>query len=428
MRAFSVRFDEKNLTGNAGLTHFGKFIKKLGILKLVEEHVHIQRGANAEYRISEIVVITMLGVFSGAKHISHLKTLKNDFVLRKIFKWVAFPVTSTFGRIFKLFKWSNCVELSKVEDIARRKVWKKKWFGRITLDFDSSVKGVFGNQEGARVGYNPKKKGQKSYHPLFCFIAETYECLHNWFRSGDAYTSNGVVEFTKECIEKIPKRVWKIRVRGDSGFFGGDFLSYLESISAEYCIKVKLKGLNVLLSGKKWRKIRSFPGFESTEFLYQCNGWKDSRRFVAVRFLKNVKTDGLLFPQYEYEYFCYVTNMGLTPMGTHKFYKKRATSENWIEWCKNQMAAGNILTDDFWANSAIFQTCILAYNVMVWMMRLTDSKGYHEEPDTIRFWLIHVPGRLLTGNGQLVLKLSKNYVYKERWKRIDQGIEILDFA
>ena len=44
------------------------------------------------------------------------------------------------------------------------KVWDKKWFGRVTLDLDSSVKTVYGNQEGANVGYNPHKKGKKSYH------------------------------------------------------------------------------------------------------------------------------------------------------------------------------------------------------------------------------------------------------------------------
>lgn len=81
---------------------------------------------------------------------------------------------------------------------------------------DSTVKGVFGSQEGARKGFNSKKKGQKSYHPLLCFIAETRECLHNWFRSGDAYSANGCTEFMKECIEKLPKRVWKIIVRADS--------------------------------------------------------------------------------------------------------------------------------------------------------------------------------------------------------------------
>ena len=78
----------------------------------------------------------------------------------------------------------HCHELSETEAETRKCAWSKKWFPRITLDMDSTVIGITGSQEGAEKGYNPKKKGQKSYHPLLCFIAETREYLYNWFRAG----------------------------------------------------------------------------------------------------------------------------------------------------------------------------------------------------------------------------------------------------
>jgi hypothetical protein len=167
-------------------------------------------------------------VLAGAKHLSHLVILRYDSVLRKIFKWDRFPDETTFGRIFRLFSPKNCKELSDVESIIRKKVWSKKWFGKITLDMDSTVKGVYGNQQGAEKGYNPKKRGQKSYHPLLCFIAETRECLHNWFRPGNTYSANGCVEFMKECFARLPKRIWHVEVRGDSAFFDGDLFDFLE--------------------------------------------------------------------------------------------------------------------------------------------------------------------------------------------------------
>ena len=79
---------------------------------------------------------------------------------------------------------------------------------------------VDGDQEGAMAGYNPKKKGQKSYHPLMAFVSEAKEVLHSWFRCGSAYTGNGVVEFMKECMVCVRKRV-KVLFRGDSGFLMG---------------------------------------------------------------------------------------------------------------------------------------------------------------------------------------------------------------
>ena len=431
MRKYYVTFTEKNLTGNAGLVHLGRFAEKLGIQKMLDKIITIERAPTANYRVSEAVTMLMMGVLAGIKHMAHLIIVKNDNVLRAIFRWDKFPDATTFGRIFRLFSPRHCVELADVENMARRKVWSKKWFGKITLDMDSTVRGVYGSQEGAEKGYNPKKKGQKSYHPLLCFIAENRECLHNWFRAGGVYSANGCVEFMKECFARLPKGVWQVVVRADSAFFHGGLLDFLEEKGSQYIIKVKLKGLEKLLERQQWRKVKNRPGFESTEFEFKCSDWKRPRRFVAIReVIINEPEEDALFEcsKIQYDYFCYVSNLNLSPWKTHKRYGQRATSENWIEWCKNQIGAGSILTQDFWANSAIFQSSILAYNLLAWMMWLNNEDGFNEEPNTIRMILINVPARLITRSRQWVVKLSKNYAYKKRWQRLENSILQLNFA
>jgi len=92
------------------------------------------------------------------------------------------------------------------------------------------------------------------------------------------------------------------------------------------------------------------------------------------------------------------------------------------------MASGTIRTQDFWANSAIFQTAILAYNLMVWMMWLNTKTIFHEEPNTIRSWLIQVPAKLISRSRQLILTLSEDYVFKERWVEIEESISTLKLA
>lgn len=427
MRKFKVEFTEKNLTGNAGLTQLGKFTEKLGIAKMIEKRVSISRASNADHSVADVILILMMGVLAGAKRMSHLAVLEGDTVLRTLFEWTIFPAASTLGRIFKLFNQKHCQELSEVESDARKKVWGKKWFGRITFDMDSTVKGVTGNQEGADKGYNPKKRGQKSYNPLLCFVAETRECFHNWFRPGSSYTGNGAADFMRECFSRLPKRVWKVFVRADSGFFNGDLLDFLESKSSEYLIKVKMKNLGQLLMAQTWHKVKNKPGMESTEFTYKCGGWKKERRFTAIR-IEVGEAGDTLFPVPKYEFFCYVTNLNFTPLGVHKCYGQRATSENWIDWCKNQMASGSILTQDFWANSAIFQSCILAYNLMVWMMLLHTKTCLGAEPATIRFWLIQVPARLIRTSRRWILKLSECYFFQAEWRSLEDFIDHLEFA
>lgn len=422
MEHFKIEFSEKDLTGNAGLTHMGRFLKKLNVHQLLKSMISIERGPTAEYQVADIIIMLIIGILSGAKHISHLAILREDSVIKKLFGWIKFPVDSTIGRILKLFTQKTCHELSKVEETIRRKVWNKKWFGRVTLDLDSSVKTVYGNQEGANVGYNPHKKGKKSYHPIYCFIAETRECLHNWFRDGSAFSANGSVEFVKECFAKLPIRIWKIFVRADSAFFNGSFFDYLESQQSLYLVKVKMKNLVEILEKQTWKKVRNQEGFESCEFDYQCSSWKKSRRFLGIR--EKIIVDG----EETYRNFCYVTNDNLTPWKAHKKYGKRAASENWIEWCKGQMASGSILTNQFWANDAIFQTCILTYNLVLWMMFLVYGDKLRQEPDTIRFWLIHVPAKLIVRSRQFVLKLSKNSVIRKRWMDIDQFLEQICFV
>ena len=66
----------------------------------------------------------------------------------------------------------------------------------ITLDADSTVKSICGSQEGAAKGYNMTKKGAKNYHPLLVFVSEMKLLYHTWFRTGSAYTSNGIVDFS----------------------------------------------------------------------------------------------------------------------------------------------------------------------------------------------------------------------------------------
>jgi len=252
------------------------------------------------------------------------------------------------------------------------------------------------------------------------FVAETKEVLHSWFRCGSAYTGNGVVAFMKECMAYMNKGV-RVIFRGDSGFFTGELLEYLESISGGYLIKVKLKNLVRLLEAQEWEDVKEERGWEQADFWYQCAGWNRARRFVAVRQL--VKIEKGLFEMPVYEYFCYVTTERLSPMEAHRCYGKRATCETWIEECKSQMNAGHLRTGEFLANAALFQCAVLAYNLLKWMALLTGGVVKQWEVKTMRLWLIRVAGKLIKGSRQLTLKLPEKFLHQEEW-RVWEGMSL----
>ena len=130
----------------------------------------------------------------------------------------------------------------------------------------------------------------------------------------------------------------------------------------------------------------------------------------------------------DYEVFCYVTTLDWQPWNIHRYYGQRGTSENWIQWCKGQMGAASMLTQDFWANSALFQVCLLAYNLLVWLLWLTRRQKLGEEPETVRGWLIRVPAKLVRHARRLVLKVSAAGDAQEQWQAVEDGLAELQFA
>lgn len=236
-------------------------------------------------------------------------------------------------------------------------------------------------------------------------------------RCGNAYTSNGVVEFIKQLLAHLPVGN-RIIFRGDSGFFSGALLDLLERFGHGYLIKVKLKGLVRLLSCQLWEEVPNQPGWEQCEFLHQCGKWKIARRFVAVQREKpkNPNAESVLFEIKEYDYFAYVISEKLTPWQTHKSYGQRATCETWIEEAKNQMALAHFKTDDFWANSALFQCAIFAYNTVRWMALCSGDKLLRRwEPATISTFIVRTAGKLITGSRQLKLLVTQWHLYDTQW-------------
>jgi len=238
----SSRFSEKRLTGRAGLILVARFARKLGLGRLIDEKVHLERGANVRYSLGKILTGITLGVVSGCRHISHLCELTADEVFMKTQGWKSFPVVSAITRVLERFRMVHCVELAEVQRMLGQKVWNKRWFGVVHLDLDSSSKSAYGHQQGVARGHNTERPHKPMLNPLFAFIAQTGECLNCWLRPGNTHSANGSVAFLRETLARLPKRVWKVLVRADSAFFSIEFLSELHRRCCGYVVKVKIRG------------------------------------------------------------------------------------------------------------------------------------------------------------------------------------------
>jgi len=251
--------------------------------------------------------------------------------------------------------------------------------------------------------------------------------LNSWFRTGSAYTSNGVTDFMRQTLASLPATVQKVFFRADSGFFNGQLFDLLEENGHEYLVKAKLTNtIKQRLSEQIWKEIDGHTAV--CEFAYQAHGWSTARKMYAVRIVKEfVEKD--FFGKVEsipvYEYFCYCTNLkGLTTLKIHALYGERAESENWIENTKNQLCAGQTITNDFHVNDILWQLSVMAYNISVLMRYDADWKTWKQEPKSFREWFIAVPGKVVTNARKTTVKMSKHYIFAKQWVRLADKIPI----
>ena len=81
--------------------------------------------------------------------------------------------------------------------ILRERVWQQCDFRfyQIRINIDTTVKIVYGNQQGARKGHNTKHRGKEGLRPILCFIEETREYLLGKLRKGTTVDGKEAASF-----------------------------------------------------------------------------------------------------------------------------------------------------------------------------------------------------------------------------------------
>lgn len=419
-------FTAGKLTNFSGILPVFKFLHKIGLNTLLDQELSLKDKSNQTYSLKQILNAVILGVLSGADRMIKIEYFTLDPLVQKLLALSKQIDADTLRTHFKKFTMKHSTQLQLINAKLSGRIHKKLKTSSDILDLDSSVKTVYGKQEGAKKGFNSTHKGKRSYHPQLAFLNSTKECFLAWLRPGDTHSVNNASEFIKQALALLPSGIKHLMIRADRGYFDGKLLDVLEAyINFTYIIKVKLKNLESLLRKQEWESIPGMPKWEMTEFMYKAKSWTKERRFVAVRKFERMDYENSFFPTPHYSYFCYVTNIVDSPLQIHALYGDRAESENWIEHIKNQLFAGRILTQNFWTNEAVFLLSVMAYNMSVWMRKLTHHKAWRQEPLTFRSWFIQIAGKVLRRSRQTHLSMYQAYYHKKWWKEIDEKIDSL---
>jgi hypothetical protein len=369
---------------------------------------------NTEYYTSELIISLLYPVIFGLERIESTQFLKYNGLFHFLTGLKSHPNVTTVRRFLSRLGRYGLSGLVHLHDRYRQRLIHEPIpSSKFYFDCDTTVLTVYGKQEKAEKGYNPKKRGRRSYQPLFCFEGRTGDCWAGALYSGDTHPASVIIPMLEEVLTKLPPEIQKKFFRGDKAFFDGKLVNFLEIHGVRYAIVARLtKPIKRRIPGLKYHRPRKSSSIAVAEFHYQPYRWKKKHRFIVIRRTvpKEPSRQLSLFKLKNYTYQVIVTDLKLTPLNVWRFYNRRATAELIIRELKEGYATGKIPTKFFEANSAFFQITLLAYNLLNWFKRMCLPPKYRRMTiESLRHRLLVVPAELIHPQGRPVLKLSERY-------------------
>jgi hypothetical protein len=326
---------------------------------------------------SMMMGILML-LFIGFNRIWHFVYIRLDAMLCGFFKITRLPAASTFWRYVDSLGINQANSLLKVMSILRERVWQLCGFEfyRIRVNIDTTVKTVYGNQQGARKGHNTTHRGKEGLRPVLCFIEETREYLLGNLRQGKTISAKetaAVIVGIKACL---PGCVQEVLLRADGEFLSREAVQ--AALQSGFDFIIANRGCNPTFDPCRWYRPWKRKAIEFNSCIYHPGGWDRPFRFVAMRIAKDLEDTSnqpqqcVLFEDDNYTYRIFCTSLAGKAHEVIIEYDNRADVENLVGEAKRE-GLDMIPSAKFKTNYAFFQVVMLAYNIWRYMKMIAQQ-------------------------------------------------------
>ncbi|NNF95656.1 MAG: IS1380 family transposase [Halobacteria archaeon] len=423
-----LRFEDQRLTSFSGLVVFQKLFEHLALkdrLRRCFKHLDV----SPIYGHASIILLLIVHLLLGYRELRHLRYYEDDPLVRRLLGLKRLPDVATISRQLATMDSRSVEHLQQLQQALVLDRLRLLALRRITMDFDGSVIGTGRFAEGTAIGFNRKKKGQRSYYPLFCTIAQTGQVLAVLHRSGNVHDSNGAQAFILNCIEEVQKALpgITIEVRMDGAFFSDAIVSALDEAEIEYTISVPFERFAQLKekieNRRRWNRLdNQHDFFESS---WKPASWNVRYRFVFVRqrvkvqYKQPVQLDLFIPYEYGFAFKVVLTNKKLTAAKVVTFHNGRGSQEGIFAELKSQNQLGYVPTNTWRGNQVFLLSAVLAHNLSRELQMITRSPSrttLEKRPalrdfaqlNTLRQRVIQRAGRLIRPQGRLTLSMSAN--------------------
>lgn len=423
---YHVNWDtEAAVTPHGQIAFFAQYLHTADLFSRWCSDCPLDYVSNNAPEVSDVLGTLLLSVLSGHTRYNHISSIYGDVVSAQVLGVDKTVSSDSARRALKRMNEASCAQWQQDH---LRKTYESLLTKPYILDIDTSVKPLYGSQEGAVKGYNPKKPGRPSHSYHTYFVGTLRLVLdvevHPGNESAALYTRPGFWRL----MECLPPNLWPYLIRGDIGFGNEGMMTECENRGRKYLFKLKQTGnVKVLirqLEGVSGDWSDAGDGWQGCKAKLKLDGWSKDRQLIVLRRCKRKRgeqkelvahsdeqqqgefafvqlvTNGL-----EYEYAVLVTNLDAEILTIAQLYRDRSDCENVFDELKNHWGWAGFTTQDLKRSQIMARIIAQAYNWWTVYCRLATPQK-HSEAITSRPMFFETIGRLVQSAGQRRIRLT----------------------
>jgi DDE family transposase len=414
---------EAPLTPIGQASFFIEFLKASGVFDALVADCPLDYTSPNAPNKRDVLGTAVLSMLSGHKRYAHIASLRADGVLPELLGLTRVMSEDAVRRGLKAIPDTEGIRwLSGHLDYCTAPLLGEDW----VLDVDTTIKPLYGHQEGAELGYNPKKPGRPSHVYHSYMLANVRLVLDVEVMSGNKHTSNHSAPGLWALLDRVGRDCWPTLLRGDKSFSSDALMSDCEARGLPYLLRLRLtnnvkRAIERMAGSGGWKN--AGQGWEGIKEWLQLSGWSQARRVILLRrrikeqLAHNHRDDitgqlRLSFAEIDkgevYEYAALVTSLDAEILTLGQLYRDRADCENIFDELKNQWGWGGFTTHDLARCRLAARLVALVYNWWNLFVRLAEPTR-HLEAITSRPLLLTSIAERLRHARQTTLRIASTH-------------------
>jgi len=424
----ALKFENHALTSFAGLVLFQQLFAVLDLKTRLRRCFRGQDGGKA-FGPATIFLQLIVHIVLGFRELREAAAYRDDPMVQRLLGLQRLPDVATISRMLKD---ADPQTVQRLRRLLAEMIFQRTaalGLARITLDFDGSVQSTRRHAEGTAVGYNKKRKGARSYYPLFCTIAQTHQVLDFLHRSGNVHDSHGAREFILGCVHTVRNALpgILIEVRMDSAFFSDEIVTALQAHGVQFTLSVPFERfvqLKSMIEGRqRWSPLT--PDVSYFEADWKPKVWDHRFRFLFIRTRAQrqnkepIQLDLFVPHEHGHDFKVIVTNKTLAADRVVAFHEGRGSQEGIFGELKTNCQIGYVPVRTRTGNQLYLLAGLFAHNLSCELQMATTPPCRNTTAnraalwafgklDTLRNTLLHRAGRFTRPQGMLTLTCNAN--------------------